>query len=70
MQEGAERAVSDSVRKVKGEFIFHLCDVSRSAQVQGLIARIVETYGCLDIVVNNAGIEGKPGLTPDIPEAD
>lgn len=70
VQEGAEPAVSEAIRKVKGEFIFHICDASQPAQVQGLVARIMETYGRLDIAVNNAGIEGRPGLTADISESD
>lgn len=70
VQGGAEPAVSEALRKMKGEYIFHLCDVAQPAQVQGLISRIMETYGRLDIAVNNAGIEGKPGSTADIAEAD
>lgn len=70
VQEKEERAVSDAIRKVKGEFIFHLCDVSQPLQVQGLISRIMETYGRLDIAVNNAGIEGRPSPITDGDEAN
>ncbi|WP_405182687.1 3-oxoacyl-ACP reductase FabG [Nocardia sp. NBC_01377] len=32
------------------------CDVSKSADVDGMLAAAVDTFGTLDVVVNNAGI--------------
>ena len=32
------------------------CDVSDRAQVEALVAMVVRRYGCLDLLVNNAGI--------------
>jgi NAD(P)-dependent dehydrogenase (short-subunit alcohol dehydrogenase family) len=38
-----------------GSGLFVQTDVSKSAQVQNLVARTIEHYGALDIAVNNAG---------------
>jgi NAD(P)-dependent dehydrogenase (short-subunit alcohol dehydrogenase family) len=43
--------------------IFVKTDVSNPADVDAAIAKAVETYGRLDCAFNNAGIEGKRGLT-------
>ncbi len=45
-----------------GRATFILADVSREDDVKGIIARAKESFGRLDIVVNNAGIGG-PGYT-------
>ncbi|KAF7959485.1 hypothetical protein EAE96_001101 [Botrytis aclada] len=42
-----------------GEIVFVRCDISKSADVQNLIAITVEKFGKLDVAVNNAA------LTPD-----
>ena len=69
-QEQEEKAVAAILRKEGGEFLFHVCDISKPLQVQGLIARIMKTFGRLDIAVNNAGVVGKPALTADYDEAE
>jgi NAD(P)-dependent dehydrogenase (short-subunit alcohol dehydrogenase family) len=45
-----------------GDVTFVKCDISKSTDVQQLIAKIVETYGRLDCAVNNAG--ATPDSTP------
>lgn len=42
-----------------GETIFVQSDVSKSADVQSLVKKTVDTFGRLDIAFNNAGIEGQ-----------
>ena len=49
----------EAIKKVGGKAIGVAADVSKSDQVQQLISAAVSTYGRLDIVVNNAGIEKK-----------
>lgn len=46
---------------------FHV-DVSSSSQVQGMVAAACEQFGRLDIICNNAGIQGPLGLTGDYEE--
>ncbi len=43
--------------------IFVKTDVSKQEDVDALIAKAVEAYGHIDCAFNNAGIEGKNGLT-------
>ena len=45
------------------EAIFVKTDVSKQEDVDALIAKALETYGRIDCAFNNAGIEGKNGLT-------
>jgi NAD(P)-dependent dehydrogenase (short-subunit alcohol dehydrogenase family) len=47
------------VRAAGGDGLFVKSDVSKSADVQSLIAKTIETFGRLDIAFNNAGIEGQ-----------
>lgn len=64
--EGAE-----TVRLVEaqgGTALFVPCDVSRSEQVQALVARTVAAYGRLDCAFNNAGMEGQVAATADCDE--
>ena len=65
-REGARVAIVDVDReagcqtlellhKEGGEGVFLLADVSRSADVQGAVNRVLELWGRLDTLVNNAG---------------
>lgn len=60
----ASRREAESLETVKmiesagGEGLFVKADVSKSADVQALVAKAVERYGGLNYAFNNAGIEG------------
>ena len=62
--EGGERTVK-TIRDAGGMAIFHAADVSNPQDVDGLMHKVVETYGRLDCAFNNAGIEGHAAVTPD-----
>ncbi len=52
---------NETVQQIKaagGEASFVQADVSKSADVQNMIKHTVQTYGRVDILFNNAGIEG------------
>lgn len=49
---------------------FIKADVSVSVDVHALVQRALDTFGRLDIAVNNAGIGGPNALTADYPEAE
>jgi len=47
---------ADQIRCAGGDAIFVMCDVSNEEQVKKVIRKTLETYGKIDIVVNNAGV--------------
>ena len=64
---------NETVRMVKeldGEAIFIKADVSKSAEVEALIDKAVQSYGELHCAVNNAAIEGPTTLTVDHTEEE
>ena len=63
----------DLVRKIKksgGKALFIKADFSIPSDVQNVVKKGVKHFGGLDIAVNNAGIEGTPGVkTADYDES-
>jgi 2-keto-3-deoxy-L-fuconate dehydrogenase len=56
-ERGARVAVLDrDLTGVPEEYFSAVCDVSDTAQVDAAVAAVVEHFGSLDIVINNAGI--------------
>src|SRR6202007_215033 len=67
-EEGKKLVVE--VRKLGAEAEFIRADVRHEEDVRKLIDKTVERFGRLDVAVNNAGTEGKPGpLTDQTPES-
>jgi NAD(P)-dependent dehydrogenase (short-subunit alcohol dehydrogenase family) len=60
--DSAEQAATS----VGGETVAITCDVTKATDVQAAIAKTVETFGGLDVIVNNAGIE----IAHPLPETD
>ncbi|MEU6555091.1 SDR family oxidoreductase [Streptomyces sp. NPDC046915] len=48
-------AVVDEIRAAGGEAVAHAGDIATAAGAASLIRTAVDTYGCLDTLVNNAG---------------
>jgi len=59
----------DKVQAVGGHAVGVQADVSQAADLQKMIKTAVDTYGRLDVLVNNAGIETRTSLL-DTTEAD
>jgi NAD(P)-dependent dehydrogenase (short-subunit alcohol dehydrogenase family) len=53
--EDANRTLK-KINEARGEAIVIACDVSNSDQVRAMMAEIYQSYGRLDICINNAGI--------------
>jgi NAD(P)-dependent dehydrogenase (short-subunit alcohol dehydrogenase family) len=65
--EGGERTVKE-ITAAGGEAIFINADVSKNAQVEAMVNKIVQTWGRLDCAHNNAGIEGRTASVVDCTE--
>ena len=79
-QEGAKVVVADTVDKLGeetvkmikesgGKAVFVHADVSKAEDVKNMVKTAVDTYGRLDIIFNNAGIEGATADTANYPES-
>lgn len=47
-----------SIRRLGGEALGLVCDVTDERQVEDMVARARDAYGAVDVLVNNAGILG------------
>src|SRR6202521_4115304 len=57
----AEPVLIAELRALGAEAEFIRADVRHDDEVRNLVDRTVERFGRLDVAVNNAGTEGKPG---------
>jgi NAD(P)-dependent dehydrogenase (short-subunit alcohol dehydrogenase family) len=57
------------IREAGGEALFVQTDVSKSADVQRLVAETVKAFGGVDVLHNNAGVV-RYGTVVDMPEED
>ena len=64
-----EQAVERVAGKIEGNTLARQTDVTRAAEVEALVRGVVEEWGGLDVMVNNAGI-GVAGTTPETSEED
>jgi meso-butanediol dehydrogenase/(S,S)-butanediol dehydrogenase/diacetyl reductase len=63
--QAAERVAGE----IEGKTLVRRTDVTRSDEVEALVQGVVEEWGGLDVMVNNAGI-GVAGTTPETSEED
>lgn len=62
--------VVEAIKKENGKAEFMKCDVSDREQVKKLFADIKETYGRLDVAINNAGIVGASKTVEELEDDD
>lgn len=53
--DSAAQAVVDEIKSAGGEALAHSGDVANFADAEGMIRAAIDTYGDLDILINNAG---------------
>lgn len=58
----------DLIKRDGGEAISIKADVSKSGEVQNMIKETLKKYGKLDVLFNNAGIEGQQAPTAECSE--
>lgn len=56
------RSVAEAIVATGGKAVAFQADVGRPAEARALVARAVEAFGRLDVLVNNAGVTGREGL--------
>jgi NAD(P)-dependent dehydrogenase (short-subunit alcohol dehydrogenase family) len=68
------QAAADEIDGLGGEAAFFRCDVSSAAEVERAVNAVLERFGGVDVLYNNAGIGYAAGITigtvDDIPEAN
>lgn len=67
IHEGNGKEVLQEIKKKGGEGSFFKCDTSQAKEQEALVQFALDTYGSLDIAVNNAGIGGPLALTGEYP---
>jgi NAD(P)-dependent dehydrogenase (short-subunit alcohol dehydrogenase family) len=60
------KALEEELRRLGAEAEFVVADVRREEEVSNLVDKAVTRFGRLDVVVNNAGVEGKPGPVTEV----
>ena len=69
-REAEGKALESKLRGLGAEAAFILSDVRHEDHVRSLVDQTVARFGRLDVAVNNAGTEGKPGpLTEQTPDS-
>jgi NAD(P)-dependent dehydrogenase (short-subunit alcohol dehydrogenase family) len=64
--EGGEETVAQ-IRGMGGDAIFVRCDVSQDAEAKNVVDVTVETFGSLNVLFNNAGINPMEGGVEEVP---
>jgi 2-dehydro-3-deoxy-L-rhamnonate dehydrogenase (NAD+) len=52
-------AAEAAAKKIGGATLWLAADVTKTAEVEGAVGKVVDAWGRLDIIVNNAGITGR-----------
>ncbi len=64
-EEGAKKVAAE----LEGDSLVHQADVTQEQEVEALVRRVVEEWGDLDVMVNNAGV-GVAATAPETSEEE
>jgi NAD(P)-dependent dehydrogenase (short-subunit alcohol dehydrogenase family) len=64
--EDALQQTADTIRANGGEAVIIACDVALPERVEAAVARVVDTFGRIDIAFNNAGVENTAAPVAEI----
>ena len=70
IQQDAVEAVAAALEASGAEMLARRCDVSKNADCMALVDAAIESWGRLDVAVNNAGIAGDMKHVTDFTESD
>jgi len=62
--------VGDEIAAFGGDCLAIPCDVSRAAEVEAMLGRVVEQFGSLNVLVNNAGVRASITTIEDLTEEE
>ena len=68
LKEDESKGVADQIIAGGGEALAVKTDVSKGAQVEAMVERVIQTFGAIDVLVNNAGILGPQGPWGELSE--
>ena len=60
INEDSLKRLAANVSSVKGEVLPVVVDVSSKASTEAMVEKVLDRYGRIDVLVNNAGINGGP----------
>jgi len=63
--EAQGKEVVEAIKSNGRDAVFASVDVSRPEDVQAMVRTAVDRYGGLDVIFNNAGVEGEQAITAD-----
>ena len=56
VDEAAAQSVVDEIKGAGGEALLGVCDVTKRDQIDTLVSNVIDAYGQIDILCNNAGV--------------
>lgn len=54
-----DKSISNSIKKLEGDFNAYICDVRNKSQIEEAMNQSIDSFGDIDIWINNAGVDQK-----------